>query len=322
MSKFRVLLTDYAWPDVAIEREVLAAVNAELVVAPQQDVETLTKLATNADAIMTCWASTTAAVIGAAERCQIVARMGIGLDNIDVDYCTGQRIPVTNVPDYCVVEVAEHALALLFALARNVAFYDRETRSGRYDLRAGPLPRRVAGQTLGIVGLGNIGSCLANKAAALGMRVMATRRTPKAGPDGVALVGLAELLAESDFVSLHLPLHEQTRHFISTDELERMKPTAFLINTARGALVDHVALSTALDAGKLAGAALDVQDPEPPDLSQPPFNDPRVLVTPHSAFLSAKSLTELRQRSATQVATRLMGGRPENIVNPDVLRAS
>jgi len=322
MPKFRVLLTDYAWPDVEIERDVLAKVDAELIVAPHQDVGTLTQLAADVDAIMTCWASTTAAVIAAAKNCRIVARMGIGLDNIDVEYCTQQRIPVTNVPDYCVAEVAEHALALIFALARNVAFYHHETSNGRYDLQAGPVPRRIAGQTLGIIGLGNIGGCLASKAAGLGLHVIAATRTPRSGFADVPIVELDELLPQSDFVSLHLPLDSPTRHFISAERLSRMKRTAFLVNTARGGLVDHVALSAALKAGQLAGAALDVQDPEPPDLDQPPYNDPRVLVTPHAAFLSTESLVQLRRRSAGQVAARLTGGIPENVVNPRALNPS
>lgn len=316
---FKVLLTDYAWPDVEIEREVLAAAGAELVVAPRADSATLADLAVEADAIMTCWAATTAEVIAAAKNCRLVARMGIGLDNIDVSYCTRHGIPVTNVPDYCVEEVAEHALALILALARQVARYHHDTKSGRYDAQAGGLPGRISGRTLGIVGLGNIGRCLAGKAHALGMQVIASTRTPPPAWGEVAPVPLAELLSASDFVSLHLPLHGETRHFISTAQLQRMKSTAYLINTARGGLVDHPALAAALQRGELAGAALDVQDPEPPDLTQPPYSDPRVLVTPHAAFLSAESLILLRRRSAEQVATRLQGGIPDNVVNPGAL---
>jgi D-3-phosphoglycerate dehydrogenase len=319
MAKLKVLLTDYAWPELDIERRTLAEAGAELIVAERTDAASLASLAAEADAIMTNWAKVPEAVIAAAPRCRIVARLGIGLDNIDVGFATRRKILVTNVPDYCLIEVAEHALAMLLALARKVGFYHHQTKSGRYELQAGPALRRIEGQTLGIVGLGNIGRELAEKAAALGLVVLATSRSPKEPPAGTTMTNLDGLLAQSDYVSLHLPLSDQTRRLIGAAELARMKPTAYLINTARGALVDHAALAAALAEGRLAGAALDVQDPEPPDLDRPPWNDPRVIVTPHAAFVSAESLANLRSRAARQVAVALAGGRPENVVNPEVL---
>lgn len=319
MPRFRVLLTDYAWKDLDIERSVLAAGDAELVVAPGGDEETLAGLAADCDAIMTNWAKVPQAVIAACSRCRIVARLGIGLDNIDVAYATSRGIAVTNCPDYCLVEVAEHALALLLALSRKVAYYHHATKSGVYDLQAGPTLRRIEGQTLGIVGLGNIGVKLAEKARGLGMRMLATSRSRQRAVDGVRFVELEELLAESDYASLHVPATAETRNLIGAAELSRMKPTAYLINTARGAIVDHAALAEALASGKLAGAALDVQDVEPPDLSQPPYNDPRVIVTPHAAFVSVESLENLRRRVSQQVVDRLADRTPENVVNPSVL---
>jgi D-3-phosphoglycerate dehydrogenase len=133
------------------------------------------------------------------------------------------------------------------------------------------------------------------------------------------MCGLDELLRESDYVSLHVPLSDQTRHLIGRDALAKLKPTAYLINTSRGGVVDHAALAAALAAGRLAGAALDVQDTEPPDLTQPPYNDPRVIVTPHAAFYSEESVADLRRRVAEQVVARLSGEIPENVVNPEVL---
>ena len=321
MPRFQVLITDYAWPDVEIERRILADAGAELVVAEQKDAASLAALAKSrsVDAIMTNWAKVPQAVIAASPKCQIVSRLGIGLDNIDVAYCTSVGIPVTNVPDYCVIEVAEHALALLLAQARKVAFYHFETMNGRYQLQSGAKLRRMEGQTLGIVGLGNIGRKLAEKAAAIGLRVLATTRTPKDPPPGVRFCSMDELLAQSDYISLHTPLTPETRQMLGPAQFALLKPTAYLINTARGGLIDNAALQQALDAGQLAGAALDVQDPEPPDLSQPPYNDPRVIITPHAAFVSEESLENLRSRVARQVATRLAGGRPENVVNPAVL---
>lgn len=319
MSKFKVLLTDYAWRDLDIERRTLAEIDAELIVATEQDAESLARLAVPVDAIMTNWAKVPESVIAAAPKCRIVSRLGIGLDNIDVAAATRRGIVVTNIPDYCLIEVAEHALALLLSLSRKVAFYHHETKQGRYDLKAGPVLRRIEGQTLGIVGLGNIGRCLAAKAQALGLRVLATSRSRREPMPGVEFVSLDELLAASDYVSLHTPLVPETRHMIGQAQLARMKPTAYLINTARGGLIDNAALAAALNAGKLAGAGLDVQDPEPPDLGQAPWNDPRVVVTPHAAFVSQESLEDLRSRTARQVADWLTGKRPENVVNPAVL---
>lgn len=319
MPEYKVLITDYAWPDLEIERAVLADVGAELILPHASDEDSLTAAAAGVDAIMTNWARVTARVMAAAPGCRIVSRLGIGLDNIDVAYATEHKILVTNVPDYCLTEVAEHALALLLALGRKVAFYHAETKGGRYDLQAGPQLRRVAGQTLGVVGWGNIGRQLAQKALGIGMKVVAASRSRSNPMQGVEWRTLDELLAESDYVSLHVPATPDTRQMIGAPQFAQMKPSGYLINTARGGLIDHAALAAALEAGRLAGAALDVQDPEPPDLSQPPFNDPRVIVTPHAAFVSAESLANLRERTACQVADLLMGRRPENVVNPEVL---
>jgi len=315
MSEYRALLTDYAWPDLDIERSILRDADIELVVAERTDTALLAELARDCDAIITNWAKVPESVIVDAPKCRIICRLGIGLDNIDVAAATQRNIPVTNVPDYCLIEVAEHALALLLALARKIAFYHHETKQGRYALQAGPPLRRIEGQTLGVVGLGNIGRKLAEKATALGLRVVATTRNRRQPLPDVRLVDLAELLAESDYVSLHLPLTTDTKHLMGAAQLAQMKPSAYLINTARGGLIDTAALARALADGRLAGAALDVQEPEPPNLAQPPYNDPRVIVTPHAAFVSQESLANLRERVARQVVDRLQGRRPENIVN-------
>lgn len=315
MSRYRALITDYAWPNLEIERSILSANDIELVVAENNDVASLAKLAEGCDAIMTNWAKTTAEVIGSAKQCKIVCRLGIGLDNIDVAYCTEHGIPVTNVPDYCLIEVAEHALALLLAFARKVAYFHHETKQGRYVLQAGIPLRRMEGQTLGIVGLGNIGARLATKALGLGMKVIGTSRSGKSRVDGVQIVPLDELLSKSDYVSLHIPATQETKKSFNAAKFAKMKPTAFLINTARGALIDDDALLQALEANQLAGAALDVQDPEPPDLSKPLFRHERVIVTPHAAFVSEESLANLRERVAKQVVDRLQGRTPENVVN-------
>jgi D-3-phosphoglycerate dehydrogenase len=318
MPTYRALYTDFPWADASVERTILAEADCELIESPDNKEPTLAGLAPGMDVILTCWAPVKAMVIDAADRCRHIARTGIGLDNIDVERATRRGILVTNVPDYCLQEVAEHTLALLLALARKVAVYHAATKAGQYDLVAGLPVERVAGKTLGLIGLGQIGSLVAKKAAAIGLRVVGTNRSQRT-PPGVAWRSLDDLLAESDVVSLHAPLSPETRQLINRATLARMKPSAFLINTSRGGLVDHAALAEALAANRLAGVALDVQDPEPPQLATAPWNDPRVIVTPHVAFYSTEATHDLRTRVARQVVAFLRGEQPENVVNPAVL---
>lgn len=317
MATFRALYTDYPWADVEIERRLLAEVDCELIVAPDNREETQAKLATGMDAILTCWAPVTARVIDAADKCRHIARTGIGLDNIDVARATERGIVVTNVPDYCINEVAEHTIGLIYALGRGIAGYHLATKNGQYDLVAGLPAERISGKTLGVVGMGQIGKILARLARGVGMRVVCNNRSQTA-PEGVEWLPLDVLLRQSDYVSVQAPLTAETKHLINRETLRMMKPTAYLINTARGGLVDHAALAEALNEKVIAGAALDVQTPEPPDLSQPPYNDPRVIITPHVAFYSSQATEELRTRVGKQVVAMLRGQRPENIVNPAV----
>lgn len=314
----RAFYTDWPWPDIEIERAILAEAGCSIDVSPDNKEATLAAHVGDTDIIITCWAPVTARVIDAATNCRHICRTGIGLDNIDVAHATAKGILVTNVPDYCIEEVAEHALALIFALGRKIADGHLATKRGEYSL-VGSLPiERIGGKTLGVIGLGRTGALLAKKARAIGMRVIGTNRS-KQTPEGVEWVSFDDLLAQSDYVSLNCPLTDETRHLMNAKTLRRMKPSAFLVNTSRGGLVDHPALAEALEAGALAGAALDVQDREPPDLSQPPYNDQRVIVTPHTAFVSTDAITELRTRVAHQAVDFLQGRTPEQIVNPSVL---
>ncbi|TWT32454.1 putative 2-hydroxyacid dehydrogenase [Posidoniimonas corsicana] len=322
MPKHKALYTDFPWSDPDIERAALAEADCELVLSPDNKEETLIAQAAelNPVLIVTCWAPTTARVIDAAPNCRHIARTGIGLDNIDVEHATGKGILVTNVPDYCVREVAEHALAMVMDLGRKLSVCHHATKSGVYDLVAAQPIYRLKGQTLGIIGLGATGTILAELAQAIGMQVIGTNRSQQV-PPGVTWKPLDELLAESDYVSLNCPLSDETHQLMNAETFAQMKPTAYLINTARGGIVDHEALAAALDKGQLAGAALDVQTPEPPDLSRPPYNDPRVIVTPHSAFCSPQAITELRERVGRQAREFLLGRTPECVVNPEVLDA-
>jgi D-3-phosphoglycerate dehydrogenase len=317
-NRLRVLITDRAWPDCEIERGIFSRIGAEIIEAPDANESTLVKLAVDVDAILTCWATVTPKVIHAAKRCKVISRFGIGLDNICLRTADELKIPVTYVPDYCIEEVADHTLALLLAMSRKIAFYHHRSKRLEYDRQAGPPLRRLSSQTLGLIGFGRIGLLVYRKATAMGLNVIAHSPSGNNRGTGCQMVALETLLSESDFVSLHLPLTDESRGLLSAAEFLTMKRTAFLINTSRGAMIDHDDLWSAIQNNELAGAALDVFDPEPPDLSQPLFCDERVIVTPHVAFLSEESLRELRRRTCEQTVQALQSLKPDNLANPSV----
>ncbi len=322
MSEKIVLVTDTTWPSTAPEAEVLARVGARLLLAETGSEAELLRLVPQADAILTCFNRVPASVVRAGEKLQVIGRYGIGIDNIAVGEATRRGIPVTNVPAYCLDEVAEHALALLLACARSVVRYDRAVQAGDWSLQTGMPIYRVAGRTLAIFGFGKIGRTLARKAAALGLELLAYDPwVPEADirAAGAEPVGLDEALARADFLSLHTPLTEDTQHLLNAERLRRMKPTAFVINTARGALIDQAALLQALGEGWIAGAALDVFVPEHLPAGHPLLALPNVIATPHTAFYSEESVLELETLAAQNVADILSGRRPVDVINPEVL---
>lgn len=316
----KVLVTDYQWPDLEIEKRILGEIGGELVVAPDGQEETLVRLARGCEGILTCWAKTTAKVIEAAlPDLKVIVRYGIGLDNIDVAFATQHHVPVLNVPTYCVVDVAEHALGFILALSRKIAFHDRRVRQGSWSIPEALPLRRLAGKRLGLVGLGNIGREVARRARAFDLEVCAF--TPRLSPEraaeaGVKALAFDELLSTSDFVSLHLPLTPQSQGMIGSAQLAQMKPTAFLINTSRGKLIDEEALYQALTTGTIAGAALDVRVVEPADPADPLLQLPNILHTPHASFFSRESIEELQDQAAWEARRVLSGQAPLNLVNP------
>jgi D-3-phosphoglycerate dehydrogenase len=320
----RVLVTDHAWPHLDVETAVLAAAGAELVVARHGDADELAELARDVDAILTCFARVPATVLDAAPRCRTVARYGVGLDNIPVARATELGMIVANVPDFCVDEVSDHAMALLLACARRVVTFARSTRAGEWDLAGlGRGLPRLRGQRLGIVGFGNTARTLIPKAQGFGLEVIVHTPRLAAGRDAATDVettgDLAHLLATSDYVSLHAPATPATNGLIAEAELRAMKPTAYLINTSRGALVDEDALVRALGEGWIAGAALDVLGVEPARADHPLLALDNAIVTPHAAFYSEAAIAELETKAARNVASVLRGEVPATIVNPAVL---
>jgi D-3-phosphoglycerate dehydrogenase len=315
----KVLITDHTWPDVQVETTLLEAAGLQVVDAPSPDEATLSSLATDAVAIMTCFAQVTPIVIASARDLRVVARFGVGVDNIAVETATARAIPVTYVPDYCVAEVAEHALALLLAQARGVVPYHASVVRRGWDLGVAAPLRRIEGQTLGLIGCGRIGGRLAAKAVGLGLRVLAYDPGLAAIPRGVVGVSLDELLEQSDFVSLHMPLTSETRGLIGESVLRRMKPTAYLINTARGGLVDTAVLARALRERWIAGAGLDVLPREPIAADDALLDLDNVVLTPHVAFYSEESLADLRRRTAQSVVDVLANRAPEHLANQDAM---
>jgi len=323
--RFVVAITDSVFPSLEPERKVLDPLDVELRPGQCRSEEEIIALAKEADAVLNCYAKMTGRVIEVLTRCRIIARYGIGVDNVDLAAASRAGILVTNVPDYCVDEVSDHALALLLALARQVVMADRAVNGGTWNVGAHASIRRLRGQTVGLLGFGKIAKALAFKVQALGMRVLAY--DPYLDPEmivshGAHAVDLDRLLGEGDVVSVHVPLTPETRGLIGERELARMKPTAFLINASRGGIVDEKALARALEAGRLAGAALDVLSEEPPPPDHPLRQAPNVILTPHLAFYSRESVVELQTKAAEEVARALRGEPPRSPVNPEVLSRS
>ncbi|AZG46228.1 C-terminal binding protein [Gordonia insulae] len=317
----KVLITDHPASTPDVEREVLSTLGAEVVVAPSTDEATLAELAGDVDAIITCFAKVTDRVLDAAVRCRTVARTGVGVDNIDVARATQLGMIVTNVPEYCTDEVADHTLMLILALSRRLGPLVADTAAGGWDRNLTPVPMRLRGKTLALLGTGTIGRALIPRAQAIGMDVVACNRG-RATPPGVRSVpGLAALFAEADVLSLHLPLTPETEGIIDRSALAAMKPSALLVNTARGGLVDTPSLTEALAAGEIAGAALDVTEPEPLPAAHRLRGLPNVLLTPHIAFSSDGSLADLSRFAAGNVVGVLRGSLPSSVVNPDVLES-
>lgn len=318
----KALITDYVWPDIKIESKVLRAAGIEPFAAPDASEETLACLAVDADVILFCFAKVTGAVLRAAGRCVAACRYGIGVDNIDLPTATAAGIVVTNVPDYCMDEVGDHALGMILALNRRFVPHDRKVKAGGWSSVALDQPmHRTRGATLGIVGFGRIGRSVAAKARAFGMELLACDPllAPGETVDGVAIATFEEILARSEFVTVHTPLTPETEGLIGAKELATMRSGSILVNCARGGLVDEEALARALASGHLAGAGLDVLDTAPPPADHPLLDLENVIVTPHTAFFSQASTRELERRTAEEAVRVLNGGTPEHLVNPEVL---
>lgn len=317
----RIVLTDRGWDDAEIERSLCEAAGYELVdLQEPADEEALIRTVAQADPVglLFCWAPVSARVLAAAPRLRVATRLGVGLDNIDLGEASRRHLTVTRVPDYCVEEVSDHVVGLVHAWARGIPSFDRDVRAGQW--RPGRIPlRRISDLTIGVWGLGAIGSAVARKFTALGCGVIAYNRSPGHAPEGVRPVSTVELLSTADVVTLHVPALPGEDPLIGQAELARMRPDALLVNTARGALVDIDAALRALGSGRPGALALDVLATEPlvPDVLRAALATPlgeRIILTPHVAFSSTASVNELRTRATRDLLRVLAGETPHDPV--------
>jgi D-3-phosphoglycerate dehydrogenase len=320
----KVLVTDYPFEHLERERAILEPLGCEVVVAPGTTEAELVAAVSDADAMLVCYAKVTAPVIEAAARagCKVISRYGIGYDNIDVGAATANGLLVTYVPDYCIDEVADHAMALLLALGRGVHPAALATRAGEWAVPQGAV-HRLRGARLALIGVGAIGRAVIERARPFGIEVVGFDPYVRDWKlDAERAETLADAVGEADFISLHAPLTDETRHIIDAESIGLMRRAPVVVNTARGPLVDMDAAAEALEAGKLGGVALDVTEVEPPPADHPLRSHPRAVLTPHMGFYSVEAQAELQRRAAKEVANALQGAPPDRPVNPEVLEAS
>lgn len=331
-SSFRLVYTSDRY-DLGYEVDALAKltdIDVELVTGLVSNADELVDLAKNADAlVVSSREAVSREAIEQLDRCQVIVRMSVGIDNVDLDAATDHGIVVSHCPDYCTNEVADHALALILALNRRIVEVNEDIHKGAWVERSyhtqkilrGPMPP-LRELTLGIVGLGRIGQAVARRATPFGLRLIAS--DPYLDPAlaeaaGVELVSLDELAAQADIITLHTPLTSETRGMIDSAFFDKVKPSAVLVNTARGPIVDMADLAAALSDGRLAAAALDVTNPEPLPANSPLYTLPNLILTPHDAYYSERSRAQVRVDTLNAALTVLRGSMPRVVANPAVI---
>lgn len=317
MKRPVVMVTDTVFPDLRITHEILAPI-CDLVVLKERGDEHLLPMLRVAAGVINCAVQLTPEHLNEMHNCRIISRTGIGLDTVPVDVAKQLRIKVTNVPDYCLDEVADHTLALILALRRGICRASNATRSGQWNVQTGGVLHRLRGQTLGLLGFGRIARSVAARASAFGFNLIS--HDPHCDvtafhAHGVTPVSLDALLAQSDVISLHVPLTNANRRMVDAETISRMKKGAILVNTARGGLIDTAAVIDAVKREHLGGAGLDVLDNEPPPQYQLTHGLDNLLITPHLAFYSEEATQELERQSAQAVADVLQGKDPVHWAN-------
>ncbi|MBS2029755.1 MAG: C-terminal binding protein [Deltaproteobacteria bacterium] len=318
MAKTTVLIADYDFGNVDIERAIIESAGFDCVAAQCKSEEEVIEVGRDADGVLCQYARVGAKAIDAFTRCKVIARYGTGVDIVDVEAATRRGIQVTNAPNsWCAEEVADHAVTLWLAAARKIVEYDRATQRGEWAWQTGAPIHRIRGRVLGILSFGSIAQLISARARAFGVELWA--HDPFIDPEalyraGVKPVSFDELLTGSDYLLIQSPLTPETHHLFNRDTLRRMKPSAILVNTARGPIVDDVALYHALSEGWIAGAALDDIEEEPAKVREwratnPLFRLPNCIITPHAAYYSEESIGLVR-RIAAEEAVRVLSGQP------------
>jgi D-3-phosphoglycerate dehydrogenase len=323
-DRAKIVISDYVWDTLEVENRLLGDL-ADLAPMQAKTEEDFLDAASDCVALLNTYAGPiTAKAMVRMTRCKIIARYGIGVDTIDLGAATKAGIIVTNNPSYCIEEVADHAMALLLTAARKTAFLDRRVRAGRWAVMDAKPLRRLSTTTLGLIGFGNIGRQVANRAIGFGMTVLWSDPYVQSGQFEAPgeKVELDDLLGRSHFVSVHAPLLPTTRGMLGNEAFARMRSDAVLVNCSRGPIVDTDALVRALDARTIAGAALDTTEPEPLPQDHPLCNRDNVIINPHAAWYSVEAFEGLQHGAPLEVRRVLNGERPVNIVNAEVLGRS
>jgi D-3-phosphoglycerate dehydrogenase len=316
-QSWKVVITDCDHGSIEEEKEEFARIGAELILARVRGEEELIHACRDADGLLNQYALLTRRVFENLPKCKVVARYGVGVDSVDLSAATDLGIIVANVPDYCIDEVASHAVAMILTLVRKTAFFDRKVRSNQWDFRQGIPIHRIHGKTLGLIGCGRIGLEVVKKISAFGVRAIAFDPYIQKSKE-VELTDFETILRKSDFISIHCPLNESTHHLVGEKEFRKMEKKPLIINTSRGPIVEENALIQALVNGQISGAGLDVLEKEPPESGNPLLKMENVVLSPHVGFYSVESINELKRRTAQNVADVLAGRWPGSVVNQEV----
>lgn len=320
--QYKVVVTDYVFPNLDVEKQELAKIGGELVEAPASDEDSIIAAARDADAVLVCYAELSERAVSSLEKCRVISRYGIGVNNVHVPTATKKGIAVTFVPDYCVEEVSDHALALILACSRKVCQLNSLVKSGTWDFKSQRPLYRLRGRTLGLVGLGKIPRRLVEKVKAYDFNLLAYdpyADSSQAEKLGVKLVEWRELLEESEIISVHAPLTDETRGMLDYEHFKMMKKAPILVNTARGGLIKEADLVRAMREGLVGSVGLDVLETEEFDPDNPLLEFDNAVLTPHVAFYSEESLHELQFRAVEGVVQVLSGVQPRACLNPEVL---
>ena len=316
--QYRVVITDCDHGSIGEEEEEFNRMRAELILAQVQKEEDVIRACKEADGIINQYSLLTRRVIENLPKCKVVSRYGVGVDSVDLRAATDLGMIVANVPDYCIDEVANQTISMILTLIRKTAFFDQKVKSGQWDFRLGIPIYRTRGKTLGLIGCGKIGLEVGKRMSSFGVKVITFDPYLDKVSGGIELKDFDTVLKESDFISIHCPLNDSTRHLIGEREFKKMMKKPLLINTSRGPIVDEKALIQALREGVVSGAGLDVLEKEPPDSENPLLKMQNVILSPHISFYSVESISELKRRTAENVSDVLKGKWPRSVVNYEV----